>query len=79
MKLQVLAMIVFLLFPTTTAYGSRPLRRTLSAAAKKPASPAGFFSLRLDFACLSSPSLPGRQVSRASRFRNLITQTPSSL
>jgi hypothetical protein len=45
MKLQLLAMPVFLLSPTTAANCFRRHCRTLSASAKKPASLAGFLYL----------------------------------
>lgn len=79
MKLQLLAIVFLFLSPATAANSSRRQRRTLSATAKKPASMAGFLSLRLDFARLLAHSLPNRKASRLSRFLQLITQTPSSL
>ena len=79
MKLQLLAIVFLFLSPATAANSSRRQRRTLSATAKKPASMAGFFSLRFDSARIIAHSFPCRRVSRASRFLNLITQTPNSL
>ena len=78
MKLQQLAIVVFLISPTSAANCSRPHCRTLSATAKKPASLAGFlflkFNLTLPFA-LFPPLAP---TSLQPHLLNLITQTPNS-
>jgi hypothetical protein len=79
MKLQPLALVVFPYLPPSAANCSRRHSRTLSAAAKKPASLAGFIFLRLNlsrlpplFLALAAPSLPFLLL-------KFITQTPSSL
>jgi hypothetical protein len=79
MKLPLLAMADFLLSPNTAANSFRPHCRTLSANAKKPASLAGFLSLKLNFCRLPSLSLPLATPSHQSPISSLIALTPSSL
>jgi hypothetical protein len=79
MKLQLLAMVVFLLFPTTAAYCSRRHCRTLSVSTKKPASVAGFLFLMIS-KFRRAALVPSRSPSLLfPRSLKLIIQTPSSL
>jgi hypothetical protein len=78
MNIQLLAMPVFLLSPTTAANCFRRHCRTLSPTAKKPASVAGFLFLRLIFSRLPPLFLLLAAPSYPSYLLNLITQTPSS-
>ena len=57
MKLQPLALVVFLISPPSAANFSRRHCRTLSAAAKKPASRAGFLFLKLNLTLRFAPFL----------------------
>ena len=79
MKLQPLALVVFLMSPPSAANFSRRHCRTLSAAAKKPASRAGFLFLKLNLCRLPSLFLTLAAPSHPSHISSLITQTPSSL
>jgi hypothetical protein len=82
MKLHLLAMVLFLLFPTTAAYCSRRHRRTLSASAKKTASVAGCLSLRLNISRLAAlfflpPRFNPRFLSLSSSLKLQVTSNPA--
>ena len=82
MKLQQLAIVVFLISPTSAANCSRRHCRTLSATAKKPASLAGFlflkFNLTLPFALFPPwPQLHSSLISSTSSLKLQIASNPA--
>ncbi len=79
MKLQLLAIVVSLLSPTTAAL-LLSLSLPNSVCDRKTTSPSGWLLyLRLYFSRLIAHFLPCRRASRTSRFLKLIPQTPNSL
>jgi hypothetical protein len=78
MKLRLLLIVLFLLFPLTATHSSRRHRRTLSPAAKKPASLAGFLHLTLCISHLTALFLLTVLLSRPPTALQLTIQTPSS-
>ena len=78
MKLQPLAIVVFLMSPTSAANCSPRHCRTLPATAKKPASLAGFLFLKLNLTLRFALFLSLAPTSLQPHLLNLITQTPNS-
>jgi hypothetical protein len=78
MKLQLLAMVVFLLCQPTAAYSARRQRRTLSTTAKKPASLAGFLYLLLSMTSADRSFSSQNLTTPSPRSLQLLIQTPTS-